>query len=173
MKYLRKYILLATCVVLFIGMSSATCVRGLDCGGLSHGYYKNHESAWVGYDPGDKIIDVFPSAQPFVSNTDTLRMALRYKGGNGVDGAERILLRQAVAAILNNADPGIPYYYGYWGTEGPGDDITLPYIIPPDFTREKNEANIKAIVNTVISRQDRDEMLFWASVFDHYNNIGV
>jgi len=38
-----------------------------------------------------------------------LREALGFRGGRGTVGAQMILLRQAVAALLNAAHPGVNY----------------------------------------------------------------
>lgn len=77
--------------------------------GCTPGYWKveQHYDSWVptGYEPTDNLLDVFgPNAFD-----DTLLEGLNYPGGPGVDGAKMILLRAAVAALLNATHPGIDY----------------------------------------------------------------
>jgi hypothetical protein len=72
--------------------------------GCGLGYWKNHQAAWTStaYTPGDLVGSVFtiPSELEDLAD-DTLMNALKYPGGNGVDGAARLLLRTAVVALLN------------------------------------------------------------------------
>jgi hypothetical protein len=78
--------------------------------GCTHGFWKNDEDAWsaTGYAPGDYVEDVFGSV-PEDLQGDTLDDALRYPGGNAILGAARILLRQAVASLLNAAHPEVNF----------------------------------------------------------------
>ena len=84
------------------------------CTACSHGYWKNHTASWTGFTTGDPLSSVFtipgslPSCDPSLSST-TLLAALSFKGGPDVCGGARILLRQAVAALLNAAHPGVNY----------------------------------------------------------------
>lgn len=75
------------------------------------GFWKNHMTADVwgptGYAPDQPIGQVFAGAHPYA--THVLSDALEFGGGNGVDGAKLILLRAAVAALLNAAHPVIDY----------------------------------------------------------------
>jgi hypothetical protein len=50
------------------------------------------------------VLDVYPKA-----STDTLFQALSYKGGSGLAGGFGILMKQAVAALLNAASPDVNY----------------------------------------------------------------
>jgi hypothetical protein len=72
--------------------------------------------------------------------------ALRYPGGNGLPGAARILLRAAVAAVLNARSPAINY----------------PLSV----------AQIQFAVNNALASGDRDTMLDLASSLDRNNNLG-
>lgn len=95
----------------------------------SHGFWKNHPEEWEGldYSPSDLIVDVFTSAGNFVGD-DTLMDALEYKGGRGLDGAARILLRQGVAALLNealDADDDNPWDYPYDYPDGVIAEVNL------------------------------------------------
>jgi hypothetical protein len=86
--------------------------------GCTHGFWKQeqHFVFWsVRYTPDTPIEAVFANV-PDELVGDTLLEALRYKGGRGVLGGARILLREAVAALLNAAydrDHG-----GAWGWDG-------------------------------------------------------
>jgi hypothetical protein len=77
---------------------------------------------------------------------DTLLDALRYHGGSGLPGAARILLRAAVAAVLNAQSP----------------DINYPLSL----------VQIQTAVNNALASGDRDTMLNLASALDNDNNLG-
>lgn len=74
--------------------------------GCTPGYWKNHTDAWIGYTPTTLVSAVFSNAGPYAG--DTLLQALHLKGGPGVDGAEQILLRAAVSALLNSTSVNYP-----------------------------------------------------------------
>lgn len=68
--------------------------------GCTPGFWKNHTEVWQGYSPDDTIGSVFSSAPaPFASMT--LLEGLSLQGGPGVAGATEILLRAAIAMVLN------------------------------------------------------------------------
>ena len=71
--------------------------------GCSQGYWKNHLNSWdlTGYDRQDMYNVVFN-----VPYYKSLLEALESGGGG-----ENALGRQAVAALLNAAHPGIDYFY--------------------------------------------------------------
>ncbi len=71
--------------------------------GCSQGYWKNHRNSWgpTDYDTEDEYNDVFE-----VPYYKTLFGAIESGGGK-----EYALGRQAVAALLNAAHPGVDYYY--------------------------------------------------------------
>jgi hypothetical protein len=96
--------------------------------GCTPGYWKNHLDAWNdtetdSYSPDDLVGDVFdiPVELDGLAD-DTLLEALRYKGGPGLEGMARNLLRQSVAAILNVSVDGVDYPY-YLNV---GDDPVIP-----------------------------------------------
>jgi hypothetical protein len=105
----------------------------LSCG---HGYWKNHLEDWAEtpYAPSDLIGDVFVStlAWPAISGS-TLLEGLQFPGGPGVDGAIRIVMRQAIAALLNASHP--------------------------DFSSPATVAEIIAMVNDAIDSNDRQTIL--------------
>ena len=61
----------------------------------------------TGYSTSDTISSVF-SVNSTVGDK-TMLQALQFKGGRGLEGAERILMRAAVAAILNTSHPHVAY----------------------------------------------------------------
>ncbi len=115
-------------------------------GGLTPGYWKNHLTAWHTYSPTQTVGSVFtvPSSLSALSG-DTLLTALQYNGGKNDIGAARILLRSAVGALLNAADPQINY------------PLTTSAIIQQ--------------VNVALT-QGRTAMLNLEQVLDDYNNLG-
>jgi hypothetical protein len=115
--------------------------------GLTPGYWKNHLSAWHTYSPTARVDSVFtiPSALNELSD-DSLLNALQYNGGKYDIGAARILLRSAVAALLNAEHPDIDY-----------------------------PLSSSAIINDVNDTltHGRTAMLNLAGVLDDYNNLGA
>ncbi len=86
--------------------------------GCTLGFWKNHLLAWgpTGYLPTQTIGSVF--TVPAVMNgvyvingkslaANTLLEGLNMKGGSGLNGGAGILMKQAVAALLNAAHPGV------------------------------------------------------------------
>ncbi|WP_170319296.1 MSCRAMM family protein [Polyangium spumosum] len=80
--------------------------------GCTPGYWKNHLDSWEVYLPGQKLGTVFivPSSLSPLGGS-TLIQALNFGGGSGLQGAARILLRAAVAALLNAAHSGVDYEF--------------------------------------------------------------
>lgn len=118
----------------------------LSCG---HGYWKNHLEDWVDtpYAPTDLVGSVFAStsAYPFIANSTFLE-ALEFPGGPGVDGAIRIVMRQAIAALLNATHP--------------------------DFASPSTVAEIIDMVNTAIDTGDRQAILSLNGKLNEENNVG-
>jgi hypothetical protein len=113
--------------------------------GCTPGYWRNHTGSWQGYSPTDTVGSVFSSAPASLAD-DTLLTAVQYPGGEGVVGGSQILLRAAVAALLNAAHPLVPYV------------LTVDEVIVQ--------------VNTALATGDRDTILALATVLDDYNNAG-
>jgi hypothetical protein len=133
-------------LALMVSSVSAECCYG----GLTPGFWKNNAinwgaSWWVGATPSTTL-----AGYGFVTNkvpgSTTFLEALQFGGGPGLAGAERILLRAAVAGILNNNSPEIAY--PLWDYE------------------------IVDLVNAAIATEDRGEMLSLAFTLDGYNNLG-
>jgi hypothetical protein len=116
--------------------------------GCTPGYWKNHTSAWAGtgYSAGQTAGSVFSlGGFPSLANR-TLLQTLQGGGGSGTLGAARILLRAAVAALLNAAHAGVDY---------------------PRTTTE-----IIADVNAALASNNRSTMLELAAELDGDNNLG-
>lgn len=114
--------------------------------GCSHGFYKNNVDCWpAGYDPTDLVMEYFTGMSSTLA-TATLADALAFGGGPGVEGAEKILLREAVASLLNEAR--------YTTKFGPYASVTA----------------LKSAVNTALAGDDRDDMLALASKLGWWNN---
>lgn len=79
--------------------------------GCTPGYWKNHREAWAatGYSPTQTLEAVFDVPDEFGLGNKTLVQALSFQGGMGRLGSARILLRSAVAAILNASHPDVAY----------------------------------------------------------------
>ena len=72
--------------------------------GCTPGFWKNHPEAWVGYSPDDLIGDVFTST-PAPYDSLTLLEGLSLQGGSDLAGKLEILLRAAIAGLLNRDYP--------------------------------------------------------------------
>ncbi len=112
--------------------------------GCTPGYWKNHLDSWVTYSPSQTVASVFSSTPFFGSNT--LLEALQGGGGSGVEGATKILLRAAVASLLNAASPDVDF------------DLTTAQVI--------------SSVNAALASNDRATMLALAADLDASNNEG-
>jgi hypothetical protein len=122
---------------------SYTCGEQQGCG---HGFWKNHIDLWPStYFPDDLLKDHF-SGIPFTLENDTLDMALSYGGGPSFEEAAQILLRNAVASLLNAADLGV------------------------DFPM--TEADVITAVNSALSSGNRGTVLTLEGELDTLNNLG-
>jgi hypothetical protein len=110
--------------------------------GCTPGYWKNHLGSWSGYSPSATLTSVFGAGALDGSLLD----GLNFGGGSGVTGAKRILLRAAVAALLNAASPNV------------------------DYTR--TTAQVIAAVTSALNSDNRETMLTLASALDADNNLG-
>lgn len=110
------------------------------------GYWKTHSFWPVAYNPGMTLETVFASTPSELDGT-TLLQALSLKGGGETEGAQRILARAAVAALLNAA------------TFGSGDE-GYPLSVGQVISR----------VNGAFNPGNRDSMLSLAEELDFYNN---
>lgn len=123
--------------------------------GCTPGYWKNHTDNWLEdpYTPISSAKPIYMHGAFYVTaplRNDTFLDALSYRGGPGAAGAERILLRAAVAAYLNAAHEGVGYPYRRY---------TDPLAIVPT-------------VSAAIMSGDRERMLELATMLDNANNLG-
>jgi len=117
--------------------------------GCTPGYWKNHEDSWAGtgYTPGQTAGSVFSGAAAFPSlAAKTLLQTLQGSGGPGLEGGAKILLRAAVAALLNAAHSGVDY--------------------------PRTTAEILADTNAALTSGNRNTMLNLATGLDDDNNLG-
>ena len=114
--------------------------------GCTPGFWKNHPEAWEGYSTGQTLEAVFNVPDSFGLDSTTLLEALSFGGGNGSEGAARILLRASVAALLNASHS----------------DVSFP----------RSPADVIAAVNTALASGDRATMLALAGQLDADNNLG-
>ncbi|MFB3787144.1 MAG: DUF4114 domain-containing protein [bacterium] len=134
-------------------------VRGAICSGddccdyegCTPGYWKNHLDSWVatGYSPTEYVSDVFGDDLPSILDDlmgKTLLQALSFGGGSGVTGGAKILLRAAVAALLNASHPDVDYPYA-----------------PQEIIDDVKDA---------LASNNRTTMLTLAAELDSANNLG-
>ena len=119
--------------------------------GCTPGYWKNNADKWNAWNwPAPYTPTQTLEAAGFVNavgvdvGTTSLVQALNFKGGKGLTGAEQILLRAAVSALLNSA--------------------SLSY--------EYSTAQVISMVNAALATDDRTEILRVAADLDGYNNMG-
>lgn len=118
--------------------------------GCTPGFWKTHLDAWAptGYTPAQSVSSVFAAAAGFPAlGASTLHEALSFAGGPGPEGAAMILLRAAVAALLNAAHPGVTDY-------------------------PMTEAEVIDAVNAALASNNRATMLALATTLDEANNLG-
>jgi hypothetical protein len=77
--------------------------------GCTPGFWKNHPEDWEGFSPDQTLDEVFDPAGLGGLGSTTLLDALSFRGGPTVVAAKRILLRHAVAALLNSAHSGVDF----------------------------------------------------------------
>ncbi len=131
--------------------TDTACYFGMGLGnqGCTPGYWKNHTDSWppTGYSSGQTVGSVFAQAATYPSlSAATLLQALAFGGGSGVSGAAEILLRAAVAALLNASHPSVDY--------------------------PRTPAGVISDVNAALATQNRDTMLALAATLDADNNLG-
>lgn len=113
--------------------------------GCTLGYWKvkQHHDSWPApYNTGSNLQVSFG---PHAFNASFLT-ALNYKGGPGIDGGKRILLKQAVAALLSATSPNVDYPI--------------------------SAATVTSQVAAALASNDREVMLSLSTTLDAYNNQG-
>ena len=124
--------------------------------GCTPGFWKQkqHFQFWTApYTTSTTIQSVFSSAAGYVTDkggkdigSSTLLQGLGFQGGNSIGGAAEILLRAAIAGLLNAASSDVNYY--------------------------QSVANHIAAVNAALASGNRDTMLGLAGTIDFENNRG-
>jgi uncharacterized repeat protein (TIGR01451 family) len=125
--------------------------------GRTPGYWKNHPEAWIsGYLPNQFIQNVFTIPSAYLTGSildldkngtkDTLLDGLAYKGGSTLSGGAQILLRAAIAALLNEA---------YYGADYPGAETKTALI---------------ALTDGKLATLNRAQLILLAGYYDFWNN---
>jgi len=84
--------------------------------GCTPGYWKNQTECWECYTTSTTLGSVFTFPVELSAFEDyTLLQALNFKGGAGMVGKVRNLLRHAVAGLLNSCDADVAYPMGQTG----------------------------------------------------------
>lgn len=120
--------------------------------GCTPGYWKNHTDAWPEPQPGDLVNTQFVNAYKYEFKKNgvgdlgvqTLLNALSFKGGSDTAGAASILIRTAVASLLNAESPA------------------FIFALSPE--------QVRASVDAALFSGDRQQMLDLAKTLDGYNN---
>ena len=120
--------------------------------GCTPGYWKNHTEDWQEYSPTQTVASVFSAAADTPYGTLTLLAALNLQGGSGVSGAQQILLRAAVAALLNSAYDPLAFP---WQREG-----------------SQYRPSLIETVNSALESGTRSTMLSLANWLDQDNRLG-
>ena len=122
--------------------------------GCTPGYWKNHTDRWVGYTASDPLSAAFDAGNLTPYASETMLAALDFPGGNGIPGAKRILLRAAVASLLNFAHPDVAF------------------TVPQDgsLAAISTETGLKLAVDVALASNDRAQMLALATQLDDANN---
>lgn len=113
--------------------------------GCTLGYWKvkHHHDSWpAGYPTSTHLQTVFGP----LAYSNTFLQALNYKGGPGVEGGKRLLLKQAAAAFLNATSASVDY--------------------------PETAAVVVSQVRAALETGDREVMLSLATTLDAYNNQG-
>jgi hypothetical protein len=138
---------------IIIKSATASCsVPGAE--GCTPGFWKNSPNCWCdAYEPTDTLESVFDipcgttyGTGSYCLGNKTLMQALSFTGGSTVKAKAQILLRAAVAALLNACNGNIDY--------------------------PLSEAAIIAAVNDAIDSKNGTTILNLATLLDDYNNYG-
>jgi hypothetical protein len=117
--------------------------------GCTPGFWKNHLAAWsgTGFTASQTAGSVFSAASAFPTLASrTLVQSVQGGGGSGTLGAAKILLRAAVAALLNSAHANLDY--------------------------PRTTAEVIAAVNAALASNNRTTMLTLATALDSDNQLG-
>lgn len=149
----KTFAVLGAAVALSLGAGLApAAATNIGHEGCTPGYWKNHQNNWEEATPSKLVSSVFTVSSALSSTT--FAQALSLNGGKGVAGAERTLVRAAVAAYLNAAHEGLGYP---WRRYAGGLDGRPPLV---------------ETVNAALASGDRQTMLDLAARLDADNNLG-
>ncbi|KKR10392.1 MAG: hypothetical protein UT37_C0002G0001 [Parcubacteria group bacterium GW2011_GWA2_39_18] len=114
--------------------------------GCSSGFWKNHPEKWARYSPSATLEEVF-NLPPDLNQLGAISLmeALDFDGGPGIEGSAKLLLKQAVAAILNASHFEINFY---------------PLC----------RADVINSVNAALATLNRDAMISLKNTLDYYNS---
>lgn len=138
------------------------------------GFWKNHTGgrrsgwrdawAYTAFDPGTPLVSVFQELEGFDGlDEDNLLDAVSYKGGKGDEGAARILLRAAVAALLNAS------FHEEQNSPDVGSDGEL--LLPDGRVLFPHSSEvIMGLVNGLLFAPNRSAMLMVAEELDAVND---
>jgi hypothetical protein len=139
---------------------AANATTGGTTEGCTPGYWKvkQHHDSWQEAKPNQLLTSKFSAASTYNSTKGmTLLQALQGSGGDGLDGAAKILARAATAAWLNAAyDDGKGHLAFPWRRE------SSSFGRPP----------LVEAVNAAFASKNRTTMLDLASRLDKDNNLG-
>lgn len=115
--------------------------------GCTPGYWKNHVESWVTFTPY-QAIDVFEFPSELYAHFVHVHFidGLSLSGGSKLEDAAYILMRHALAAMLNMRHPDVNY--------------------PLDKTQ------VRDIVNAALASLDRDQILAAKDLLEGYNELG-
>lgn len=154
MYQLMRIVCIAVLMVSMGALTSPSQAVNIGNEGCTPGYWKNHTDNWQEARPHQLVSDKYVAAAATSLSSTTLHEGLSLRGGRGVEGAERILTRAAVAAYLNAAHEGLGYP---WRRNRPGLG-SRPALVPT--------------VNAAFESGDRRTMLRLARRLDRDNNLG-
>lgn len=135
------------------GSEQVVITKPLGDQGCTPGFWKNpkHFALWTGYSPSQLVSSVFTVPATFPDGSDgtslagsSLSAALAFQGGSTLNGASQILLRAAVAGLLNSTSSGVAY--------------------------SMTSAQIISSVNSALASGDRNTITNLATQIDNANN---
>jgi hypothetical protein len=149
----KRVVLLSVMLVVGV-LGGAVAVSAVRTGneGCTPGFWKNHTEAWEEYAPDDLISSVFTFDGAVYTDLagDTLLDALSYPENQNAT-MQQLLLKAAVAAILNAANEEIGYPLRRFGDPG----------------------NIIPTVNALLASGDVGAMEDFKDILDEANNLGA
>jgi len=154
----KNFVVMLSMLALMMGIAVPAFAHESGC---TPGFWKTNAVNWgavawgpTGYSPSQTILSAFPGINTanLPNASDTLLDALNYQGGNGLDGATQIILRAAVAALLNAAHPLV-------------DGFPIVFVVTHTVLYSLNVEGCPGCTF-------RESMLYLATLFDTENNRG-